>query len=92
VGFASTAFGVIVLVYVVSHYLIHGGQVPGFSFIASAIAIFSGAQLFALGIFGEYLARVHARTMDRPAYTVREQTDWPRTRQKTRTVRGKKAA
>ena len=75
VGFASTAFGVVVLAYVIGHYLIHGGQVPGFSFIASAIAIFSGAQLFALGIFGEYLARVHARTMDRPAYAVRERTD-----------------
>lgn len=36
------------------------------------IAIFSGAQLFALGIFGEYLARMHFRSMDRPAYLVGE--------------------
>jgi undecaprenyl-phosphate 4-deoxy-4-formamido-L-arabinose transferase len=92
VGFASTAFGVIVLGYVLGHYLIHGGQVPGFSFIASAIAIFSGAQLFALGIFGEYLARVHARTMDRPAYSVREETDRPRARREGRKVRREKAA
>ena len=34
------------------------------------IAIFSGAQLFALGIFGEYLASIHFRTMDRPPYVV----------------------
>jgi undecaprenyl-phosphate 4-deoxy-4-formamido-L-arabinose transferase len=75
VGFASTAFGIVVLAIVLGHYLVHGGQVPGFSFIASTIAIFSGAQLFALGIFGEYLARVHARTTDRPAYAIRETTD-----------------
>jgi undecaprenyl-phosphate 4-deoxy-4-formamido-L-arabinose transferase len=36
------------------------------------IAIFSGAQLFALGIVGEYLARMHFRTMDRPTYLVRQ--------------------
>jgi len=34
------------------------------------IAIFSGVQLFALGIIGEYLARMHTRMMDRPPYVV----------------------
>ena len=48
------------------------GSVPGFTFLASMISIFSGAQLFALGIFGEYLARVHFRAMDRPPYLVGE--------------------
>ena len=50
-----------------------GGSVAGFPFLASVIAIFSGAQLFALGIIGEYLARMHFRMMDRPTYTVRYQ-------------------
>ena len=36
--------------------------------------IFSGAQPLALGIIGEYLARMHFRTMERPPYAVREQT------------------
>ncbi len=45
----------------------------GFPFLASIIAIFSGAQLLTLGILGEYLARVHMRVMDRPAYAVREE-------------------
>ena len=31
----------------------------------------SGAQLFALGVIGEYLARMHFRTMNRPAYAIR---------------------
>ena len=36
------------------------------------IVIFSAAQLFADGIIGEYLARMHFRTMDRPTYPVSE--------------------
>jgi undecaprenyl-phosphate 4-deoxy-4-formamido-L-arabinose transferase len=48
---------------------------PGFPFLASIIAIFSGAQLFALGIIGEYLARVHTRTLDRPSYVVRRSVE-----------------
>ena len=35
------------------------------------VALFSGAQLFALGIIGEYLARMHFRMMQRPSYVVR---------------------
>ena len=53
-------------------YFTYGREVEGFAFLASAIAIFSGAQLFALGIIGEYLARMHFRMMERPPYTVRE--------------------
>ncbi len=77
VGFAFTLFGLAVFIYVFGRYLIQGGSVPGFSFLASIIAIFSGAQLFALGIIGEYLARMHFRMMERPTYTVREKTGLP---------------
>jgi len=72
IGFLFTIFGFVILVYVVGNYFIHGGSVPGFSFLACMIAIFSGVQLLMLGIFGEYLARVHFRTMDRPSSIIRE--------------------
>jgi undecaprenyl-phosphate 4-deoxy-4-formamido-L-arabinose transferase len=71
VGFVFTLFGFGVLAYVIGRYLIQGSPVQGFPFLASVIAIFSGAQLFALGIIGEYLARMHFRMMDRPPYVVR---------------------
>ncbi len=74
IGFAFTFFGLGVLVYVVGRYLILGYSVPGFPFPASIIAIFSGAQLFALGIIGEYLARMHFRMMERPTYATRAST------------------
>ncbi len=74
VGFLLTLVGIGALIFVIIKYLIEGGGVPGFSFLASMIAIFSGAQLFSLGIIGEYLARMHLRTMQHPTYSVREMT------------------
>jgi len=79
IGFLFTVMGTLALIYVVIAYLIHGGTVPGFSFLASLIAIFSGAQLFSLGIIGEYLARMHARSMQHPTYAVREVTGHSKT-------------
>ncbi len=75
IGFFFTLFGCGVLIYVISLYLILGYSFPGFPFLASIIAIFSGAQLFALGIIGEYLARMHFRLMERPAYVIRKSQD-----------------
>jgi undecaprenyl-phosphate 4-deoxy-4-formamido-L-arabinose transferase len=71
IGFAFTLFGFGVLCYVLVRYFLQGAPVPGFPFLASIVALFSGAQLFALGIMGEYLARIHFRSMQKPPYVVR---------------------
>lgn len=70
-GLVFSAFGFLLLLYILGKYMIYGSVVAGFSFIASIISIFSGVQLFTLGIFGEYLARMHFRTMEKPAYLIR---------------------
>jgi undecaprenyl-phosphate 4-deoxy-4-formamido-L-arabinose transferase len=75
VGFIFTLFGFGVLLFVISQYLVLGYSVPGFPFLASIIAIFSGVQLFTLGIMGEYLARMHFRTMGRPYSVIRKTTE-----------------
>ncbi|HEY9076015.1 MAG TPA: glycosyltransferase family 2 protein [Anaerolineaceae bacterium] len=72
-GFAFTFFGVLVFFYVIFSYLT-SGSVEGFPFLASIIALFSGTQLFALGIIGEYLARMFSRSMERPTYAIQETT------------------
>jgi glycosyltransferase involved in cell wall biosynthesis len=72
-GFLCTGFGGLVLVFVVGRYFLYGSSVQGFPFLASIIAIFSGAQLLALGIMGEYLARMHFRMMERPTYAIRDE-------------------
>lgn len=71
IGFGFTLLGIALFLYVIGRYFALGGSVPGFPFLASIIAIFSGAQLFALGIMGEYLARMHYRMMERPSYVIR---------------------
>ena len=71
IGFAMTLFGLGVFIYVLVVYFTAGSP-PGFPFLASMIALVSGAQLFALGIFGEYLARMFDRSMDKPSYVIHE--------------------
>ena len=56
-GFLFMLFGFLVLIYILI-VTISLGSVPGFPFLASIISIFAGVQLFAMGIFGEYLARM----------------------------------
>jgi len=73
-GVVFTLFGFGILAWVSGRYFIYGAAVPGFTFLASIVAIFSGAQLFVLGIFGEYLARIHFQSLNRPTYLVREST------------------
>jgi undecaprenyl-phosphate 4-deoxy-4-formamido-L-arabinose transferase len=73
IGFLFTLFGLGVLAYVFGRYVILGYSIPGFPFLASVIAIFSGATLFALGIMGEYLARIYTHSMGQPPYVVREE-------------------
>jgi glycosyltransferase involved in cell wall biosynthesis len=75
IGVTTMIFGVAILAYVLAYYFVQGGDVPGFPFLASIIAIFSGAQLLSLGMIGEYLARMHTKIMDRPTYAVRERTE-----------------
>jgi len=77
VGFLFTLFGMGVLVYVLTIYFT-AGSIPGFPFLASTVIIFSGVQLFALGIIGEYLARVFERTGGKHTYVIGRTTDLPR--------------
>jgi len=51
VGFMFTIFGGLILCYAVGRFL-YGGSIPGFPFLAATISIFSGIQLFILGIIG----------------------------------------
>jgi undecaprenyl-phosphate 4-deoxy-4-formamido-L-arabinose transferase len=77
-GFFFVIFGLAVFLYVFISYL-SAGSIPGFPFLASIISIFSGAQLFVLGIMGEYLGRIFERSMGRPNYIVGQTVNFPET-------------
>jgi len=40
--------------------------------LASIIAIFSGAQLFSIGIIGEYLAKIYFNSMGSPYSVIKD--------------------
>jgi undecaprenyl-phosphate 4-deoxy-4-formamido-L-arabinose transferase len=77
VGFSFTLMGICTLVYALVRFWISGGVVQGFTFLASIISIYAGAQLFAIGIIGEYLGRMFQRTSGQPGYVVRRE-QWRR--------------
>ena len=74
VGIAFAILGFFILLYILVALVIYGTVVRGFTFLASIITVFSGVQLLTIGIIGEYLARIHSRTMNKPAYVVRDET------------------
>ncbi|GAK56879.1 putative glycosyltransferase [Candidatus Vecturithrix granuli] len=71
-GFSTSVFGLLMFLYVVIRRLLQTSYVPGFAFITAEIALFAGLQLFAIGVIGEYIARLHFRTMGKPPYVIRD--------------------
>jgi glycosyltransferase involved in cell wall biosynthesis len=71
-GFAAVALGLGILGWVLGRYFLVGASVAGFPFLASSIALFSGAQMLSLGIIGQYLGRIHVRVQGRPSYHIAE--------------------
>jgi glycosyltransferase involved in cell wall biosynthesis len=74
VGVGAALVGLCAMMYALVWTMINGTSVPGFLFLTSIITLFSGTQLFFLGILGEYLGRAYLRIMERPAYLVRQET------------------
>jgi glycosyltransferase involved in cell wall biosynthesis len=66
VGFALALF-------YFSRYFLYGFSVPGFATIVILITFFSGVQLFALGILGEYVGRMNREVKNKPEYIVRDE-------------------
>lgn len=74
-GLVLGLFGVALLGYELWSYATGVTTQPGFTTLASMIAMFSGAQIIAIGVLGEYLARIHLNSMGKPSYVVSERAD-----------------
>ena len=66
IALAAFAFGL----YVVVKTLLYGDPVPGYPTLATLVLFLGGLQLVALGIIGEYLARMFVEVKQRPLYLV----------------------
>lgn len=71
-GLVVMMFGFVLFVYVWADFAFRGTPVRGFTFLGAALTLFSGVQLLVLGVIGEYLARMHQKSIGMPAYMVRE--------------------
>lgn len=71
IGLLTISFGLLIFSVSLVRFLTLGREIPGFMFLITALTLFSGVQLFSLGVIGEYIARIHMRLMDRPAYVIR---------------------
>ena len=74
-GILVAFFGFIVFIYVVIEFILFNSSVEGFTFLASIIAIFSGAQLLTIGFIGEYISRLYFQSIDKPAYIIKESAE-----------------
>ena len=74
-GLAAGLLGLVLLGVILWRFFAGDTTVAGFTTIASMVALFSGAQMLAIGILGEYVGRLHSGSMGRPTYVVRERTD-----------------
>jgi dolichol-phosphate mannosyltransferase len=76
-GLALTAMGILYFVYAIYAALVLKSTVRGWTSIVFLQVFFSGAILLAIGLVGEYLARVYDESKRRPLYVVRELVNVP---------------
>jgi glycosyltransferase involved in cell wall biosynthesis len=72
-GLVCGVFGVALLAFILYKYATGETTVAGFTTIASMVAIFSSAQMVALGLLGESIGRIHTANAGHPSYVIREQ-------------------
>ncbi|CAK6712665.1 Putative bactoprenol glucosyl transferase GtrB-like. Putative phage encoded seroconversion system [Vibrio harveyi] len=71
IGFTLAFFGIIFIIKVVIDWHI-GNVVTGWSSLMATILFIGSAQMFVLGIIGEYLGRVYTEAKNRPLYIIQE--------------------
>jgi glycosyltransferase involved in cell wall biosynthesis len=72
--FASSALSIVLLL----KWAFGGITVPGFTTIALSVLIFGSVQLITLGVIGEYVGKIHEKSIGRPLFAVRKIYTLPR--------------
>ncbi len=71
--FALTGFGF--GVWIVVRKMMWDYGISGWSSLFVAVVVLSGAQLMALSVMGEYIARIYAQVQGRPSFNIAERID-----------------
>jgi len=73
VGFSVALVSFLLGAWYVFQKLVGIELTPGLSTIVLVVTFFSGVQLFALGLVGEYIGRIYDEVKGRPPYIVDRQ-------------------
>ena len=71
-GFIVSILAFIYMAFFLIKTWIFGDPVQGFPTLITVILFLGGVQLIAIGILGEYIARIFNETKNRPTYIIRE--------------------
>lgn len=71
-GVFMCIFAVIAIIFVIVRQLLFGGSAFGWPSLVCIIAMFSGLQLFCIGILGQYLSKTYMESKRRPIYIAKE--------------------
>ncbi len=73
IGLIAFVASFLIALVVLVNYILGRIEVAGFPTLAILVSMFAGVQLLSLGVIGEYLGRLHMRSMGRPRYVIREE-------------------
>ena len=71
-GFIVSILAFVYMAFFLVKTWIFGDPVQGFPTLITVILFLGGVQLIAIGILGEYIARIFNETKNRPTYIARE--------------------
>ena len=71
-GLAIAFFSFMFLIYVIVGYFT-GNPVSGWTTIIVLLCLFSGIQIFCVGIIGEYIGKIYVETKNRPRFCIEEE-------------------
>ena len=73
IGFVASLIGFGLGLFILGSFFLSSTTPTGFTSIAFMVSTFSGIQMLAIGVLGEYLARSHGRISGQPMYVIREE-------------------
>ncbi|NPV47509.1 MAG: glycosyltransferase [Armatimonadetes bacterium] len=71
VGLVTALLGLVFSVFLIVRRIVHGPEVEGVFTLFAILFFFIGVQILALGLVGEYIARMYDEIRGRPRYLVR---------------------
>jgi undecaprenyl-phosphate 4-deoxy-4-formamido-L-arabinose transferase len=74
-GFAFSILGIGLGIYTLVEKFLNPNLPVGWAALLVTLSMFSGVQLIALGMIGEYLGRVFLSQNKKPQYTIRKRVD-----------------